>query len=118
MPWAIADHEFDGFDFGEEEGIQEAMNRAAEAQQQAASYALCMAQSLDDATEAYESLTMAVQSDPVPCLSYISRGMAALAYILENAETEELAKLTEDFNNNMTEIERWADRLREGKLCH
>lgn len=79
---------------------------------ESASYALYIAQALDAATEAYGSLTMALQSDPVPCLGYISSGMAALSWILENAELEELAAIAERVNDAMTDMERVADNLK------
>jgi len=80
------------------------VENAASHTKQAVFHALCVAQSLDGATEAYGSLTMASQSDPVPCLGYISSGMAALAWILENAELEELAAIAERVNDSMSDL--------------
>lgn len=81
----------------------------------AASYALCCAQTIDSATEAYESLTMAVSCDPVPCLGHISSGVAAIAWILENAEPEELKQIENDINNAMSEILTCVDHIKAAR---
>lgn len=105
----------DPYDLGEEE-LQDRILALTETQlHSAASYALCCAQTIDSATEAYESLTMAVSCDPVPCLGYISSGMAAIAWILENAEPEELKQIESDVNNAMSEILTCADHIKAAR---
>lgn len=109
----VMDEELDPYAFRhEQEAFDIAMLEANAGKQNASLYALCVAQSLDDATEAYESLTMASQSDPVPCLGYISSGMASLSWILENAELEELAAIAEDVNQSMSDLLRIVDRIK------
>lgn len=103
---------YDPYNLSDGELSERVLCTAEALREQAASYGLCMAQNIDSATEAYGRLTMASQSDPMPCLSYISSGVAALAWILANADREELAEIADRVNDAMSDMERVADNLK------